>query len=35
MTNQDVYVGYFNQGLFEGEGQYVWKQGDIYQGMWK
>jgi len=27
-----IYVGSFFNGLFHGEGQYVWPNGDIYKG---
>jgi hypothetical protein len=35
LPNQDVYVGAFRNGAYDGEGQYVWKTGDIYKGGWK
>jgi hypothetical protein len=34
-TGTDSYTGYFKNGYPDGEGKYVWKNGNTYEGSWK
>jgi len=34
-VNGQVYIGYWERDLMEGEGKYVWPNGTCYEGYWK